>query len=135
MSEVGEAIDEARAAVAEAAADILPDLCTITIPGAAANSGDGTFSDTPTTIDYVPCKYEPLSAYERQINAAQIGGFADYKLTLPFVWEGTPLIVPANASVTVETRGDSPARTFTVSGALYSSMDVWLMVAVKKVEQ
>jgi hypothetical protein len=131
VSDLGEAIDEIRAAYAEAMPDFMPDVCTVSVPGGVTNAGDGTWGTgaTSNTAD-VPCKYEPLNAFERA-QAGRVAAFADHRLTLPAVWQGAALIVPPDATVTVAARGVNPQRVFTVTGPLYSSSDLTLAVAAK----
>lgn len=129
MSLVGDAIDEARALVSAEAADILPDRCTITVPGGATRDAfDEEVAGSPTTTADVPCEYTPLSAYERSVADTVMGG-ADFKLKFPVYWDGVALNVPKNATAAVEARGLNPAQTFTIKGPLPSSTSVWLYVA------
>jgi hypothetical protein len=129
VSDYGEAIDEIRAAYAEAMPDFMPDVCTVSVPGEEVNNGDGaTTEGTPTTIEYVPCKYETLSAYER-VTAGAVQSGATHSIELPYSWQGVYLDVPASATIEVEERGPNPARSFAVTGALPSSTELKQRVA------
>lgn len=131
MSALGDAIDEARAEYAAAMSEFMPDTCTVRSAGEEATDDYGGSSGTPETIATgVPCAYRPLNAYERA-SGGGVTAHADYRIELPYVWEGASLQVGADHTIAVDARGPHPARTFTVTGPLYSSSEMKLTVAAK----
>lgn len=134
MSDVGDAYNEARLAVSEAAGDIKPRTCSIQIP--AAGSGDvygEQAAGAPTTISGVPVSFEGLSAYER---ASQSGteATASHKLEVAYFHDGAVLTIPANAVVEVDSDGVNPAMTFRVTGPVGSSSGLWQQVSAVLVQ-
>ncbi|HEX8772595.1 MAG TPA: hypothetical protein VF735_03250 [Pyrinomonadaceae bacterium] len=82
MSDYSEGIEEARAALAAEAGDILLDTCTHMRPAAPQPIG-GDEADDPETIEEgVPCEAVPMNAF--QLVAAQsINSSATHKVKLP----------------------------------------------------
>lgn len=127
---VADAINRQRASAARVAPTALPDLCTISTPGASTVDDYGNATNTPSSISSVPCKYEALSAFE-QSRAGSVAAFATHAIKLPMFWNGEVVTVGANASILVAARDPYPALSFTVTGQLSGSVDVWLRVAAK----
>lgn len=131
MSVVGEAVDEVRAALADEAADILPDLCAVSTPGAATTDDYGnTSAGAAAELSGVPCKLEALSVREMQ-RGGGLWANATHALTLPAIWQGSALTAQPKATITVAARPPYPARACTVVGSLLGSSDLWLRVAVE----
>lgn len=120
VSDVGDAIDEIRAAYAEAMPDFMPDVCRVTVPGAPTASRGQSTSGASTETANVPCSYEGLSATERAIGGTSVGA-ATHVIELPVVWQGAYLNVTAESMIVVDARGVNPALTFSVTGALPTS--------------
>ena len=96
-SEVGQAIDEVRVAVAEIAVEVLPDTCRLIV-------GDDEYRDTP-------CKFKGGSG--------NVDGAA-YQIRL--AW-GSPAVVGATAIV--DSIAGRPQLTLQLVGPADSSTGVW----------
>lgn len=123
MSAVGDAYAEVQIALGAEAADLMPYTCSLRTPTGPVNAGDGTFTETSTSQEDVPCDYGPLSSYERLAGGA-VTANANYALDFPVYWDGAHLSIPANATVEVNAGAVMPARSFQVTGPLPST-SIW----------
>lgn len=119
MSQVGGAFDKVRLAMGAKAVKVMPHICTLSVPGAPVNAGDGTTTEgSPTETADIPCDYRPLSSYERMTAGALRAG-ADFALEFPYALpSGTPLVIPADSRVTVGATAVLPEISFEVVGPL-----------------
>jgi hypothetical protein len=123
MNEFAQAIEDARAEVAEAATEFLPDTCTVSSPGAASTDAYGATAQPPSTTPNVPCKYEAGGVSEGERGGALLAT-ATHVLTLP-----ANVAVEAEDTIVVDARGAAPQLTFQVTGRLDKSTDLLLKVA------
>lgn len=119
MSTVGDARVKVQMAAGAKAHKLLPYVARVSVPGEPANAGDGTFTETSTSLEGVPCDVAVLGSYERMSGGALTAG-AEYALEFPYVWDGENVTIPANAVVDVEETDTEPARSFEVVGPLRS---------------
>jgi hypothetical protein len=105
-----------RGATGALAVEGWEDACTISSAGTLTTDAYGGHSSTPEdAYTSIPCRYEPLSSYERA-TAERIESGADYRLTLPYVWEGQVVTIGPDYTVTVAERDINPERVFKVKG-------------------
>lgn len=123
MNEYAQAIEDARNEVAEAAAEFLPDTCTVSRPGAPSTDAYGATTETPSATANVPCKYEAASVSESSHGGALLAT-ATHVVTLP-----ATTAVEAEDTIIVDARGAAPQLTFQVTGRLDKSTDLLLKVA------
>lgn len=124
MSDIGAAYDEVQLALGAESTQLMRFTCTLSFPGTPTNNGDGTFEPGESVaIEGVPCNYVPLSSYERVAGGAVTAG-ADYALEFPVVWLGAQLVVPVNASVSVDATALIAGVSFDVVGPL-PSKSIW----------
>lgn len=124
MGAVGDAIAEVQKALGAEAAELLPYVGRVGVPGGATRDDFGEeVAGTPTETEGVPCDCGPLKAYERMSGGAVTAG-ADWWVEVPVYWDGEPLVIPANATFVVEETATEPERSFEVTGPLSSSR-IW----------
>jgi hypothetical protein len=126
LNDVAEAIELGRSEVAAAAAEFLPDTCTIYTASSQTPDDFGDITDTDATSDSIPCSYDAINAYERS-QAASFGAFATHTITLPAT--DVTLGITASSRIVVDARGTTPERTFQVTGRLDSAMSMLLRLA------
>ncbi|HEY0004528.1 MAG TPA: hypothetical protein VGB17_06925 [Pyrinomonadaceae bacterium] len=122
MSEYSDAIEEARAELAEVAADVLLDTCTHKRPPVPQPVGGGEEDEPETIEEDVPCEAEPLSVFQRVV-AQSINASATHKIKLP----ATKQLQPMDLLIVAE-RGATPEQTFQVFGDITKPQDLWRFV-------
>lgn len=134
MDAVGDAYNEARLAISEAAADIKPRTCTVSVPASGAGDAYGEQEGgAATEIVGVPASFKALRAFERAAESGSLAG-ADHLLEVPYFSGGVRLQVPANATVVFDADSYNPAMTFRVTGQLESSSGLWQQIAATLVQ-
>jgi len=129
MSELSEAIEEARSEVALAAADFMPDLCSFSKPNSVEVRDADGYVTTPeaSALSNIPCKRSRLSAYERQSGGKTTEGATD-KLQIPAT--AATMLVNGTYTGVIQARGIAPAIPFRVTGQLTESDDLFVCLAI-----
>jgi len=115
VSDVGDLIDEARAAYAEAAVDFMPDTCTIQSPSNTQGSSGGNKPNFTSLYSDIPCRVEEKAGVERDAGGA-VTAYTDHEVTMPMVSAdgATPIILRAKHRIVVAARSIWPAKTLEV---------------------
>jgi hypothetical protein len=129
MSRSAAAIDRARAREARKAVRSMPDLCTISGPGAETRDSFGEVSTADSIlIPSCPCKILQLSALER-LTGGEIAAKANAKLQIPV--DAQTAAIGANARGTILARGAVGAKDFEITGPpLPASDHNWFYLAI-----
>lgn len=122
MSDLEDELADARAAVAEDAADFLPDVMTVYTPSSTETpDGAGGFTVAEgTPAQTAHCRYRAIKVSER-MSGGQAVAISTHVIQCPF-----GAAIQANSRGTIAARGDVGELSFQVDGSLTSSEDLLL---------
>lgn len=126
MSDVGNAINQIRAALSAAAPAFMADTCDVFLLTPGPDDYGGSTNTSSTVASSVPCDYEALSPFQTEIGGRLITG-RTHKITLPSN-ATTEAILPKH-KIVVAARGNTPALTFNDPIVLPDSLSPFLEVA------
>lgn len=132
MNDLALAIEEARAAVASAAGEFMPDLCDIEGPTLVDGGAAGDSVSRVPLASNIPCRVKALGG-GRQIVVGGRAYTVSHRLQLPRT-ATTSLISPEHRA-TVKARGNTPDRIFENLIADEDSLAPMLWVSASVVTQ
>lgn len=132
MSEVGTAIDEARAEIATAASEFMADVCNLWGP-TFVDGGSASDSETIALIaSNIPVEYKG-SAGNSQVVIGGNAYVASHQLKMPYT--ATTATITPKHFIKVQARGDTPELVFEKPVIAHKGLDVLLNVAATLVQQ
>jgi hypothetical protein len=132
MSEIGDAIDEVRDALADAAEEFMPDTCTITKRAFSEGGSSGDTMIPTATITNLPCTYKSLGS-RSQIVVGGEARLASHRLRFPATSD--TMAINSADRVTIAARGTHPEMVFHEPVLIDGSMAVFVEVAATLVQE
>lgn len=109
MSEIGDAIEEVREALAESASEFLPGTCTLIAPVKADDGFSGhTISDSELATS-IPCRVDFVSG-GAQVNVSGVMVIKSHRITLPVNPE--TLAIDGHYKIKIDAEGSTPEMIF-----------------------
>jgi hypothetical protein len=130
MSEVGDAINEARTEVGAAPSEFLPDLCNLIKIGLVTDGKSGMRPGETVIASNVPCKYDEASKSPRQFESGHVGYESTHVLT--FGASATTMAITPEYIVKVMANGDRPITFFEQPIKIKGSMQVFVKFRAKE---
>jgi hypothetical protein len=130
VSEIGDAINEARTEIGLAASEFLPDLCNLIEVGLVTDGKSGMRPSETVLASNVPCKYDEATGSPNRLESGHVGYESTHVLT--FGASATTMAITPKYIVKVLANGDRPITFFEQPIRMKGSMQVFVKYRAKE---
>lgn len=129
MSDVGDAIDEARAEINSSASEFLPDICDLIELGLVDDGHSGKTEGQTTIATDIPCEVSEAAASGNTIIAGGVTYTGTHRLK--FGWNATTVAINPTQQIVVHARSDEGQMIFEQPVREKGSMAVFVTCLAK----
>jgi len=132
MAELGDAFEELKSELADAAEEFMSDTCSLIKPTFTDGGASGDTLTQATVASNVPCFYKPAGRNSPLVVGGQ-AYIASHQFTLPATTE--VLAITPEYKLTVQARGSNPQMIFEQPVIVQNSFTALVKVAATLVQQ